>query len=171
MTSKALFVALAAAVTVATPLSAQPFNLWKEVNEWKIFVNEATDGCFMEYGTPDNYVFHIGTTDEMFGRDESERKYFLGFYAPINSGFAGIQTEEVKFTTGPDAFVGDAYSYQRENHHGWWVEVDNDNLIDDLRSRGELRITSASGGAVAINLFELRIDEAFEEMKECQLQN
>lgn len=167
MKLKQLAAASVATMMLAAPLAAQPFNLWLEVNEWKIFVNEATNGCFMEHGTPDDYVFHIGTTEEMFG-PEFDRSYFLGFYAPINSGFAGIQTEEVKFTTGPDAFVGQAYSYQRENHHGWWVEINNENLIDDLRTRRELKVTSASGGEAVVDLAELRIDEAFEQLIECQ---
>jgi len=160
---------VAALVLAAAPLSAQPYNLWKEVNDWKIFVNEATNGCFMERGTPDDHVLHIGTTDEDFG-SESDRKFFLGFYAPINSGFAGTQEDEVTFTSGPDAFVGEAASFQRENHHGWWIKTDNDTLMDDLRTRGELTVRSASGGEAIINLFELRIEDAFEEMVQCQLQ-
>lgn len=170
MTKKTSFAAIASLLLVALPVSAQPYNKWKEVNDWNIFVNEATNGCFMEYGTEDNYVFHIGTTDEMFGRDESERNYFLGFYAPVDSGFAGVQEEEVTFRTGPDAFAGSAYSYQRENHHGWWVRINNPKLVDDLRDRRELTVRSSSGGEKTIDLLELKIDEAFAEMKECQLQ-
>lgn len=170
MKSKAIFAGIGAVMLTASPISAQPYDMWKEVNDWKIFVNEATNGCFMERGTPDDYVFHIGTTDEMFSGAEFDRNYFMGFYAPVDSGFAGVQEEEVTFTSGPDAFVGKAASYQRENHHGWWIEANNDTLMDDLRTRGELTVRSASGGEAIIDLFELRINDAFEEMVECQLQ-
>jgi hypothetical protein len=148
---------------------AQPFQTWKEVNNWNIIFNEATDGCFMEHLTPEGFVLHIGTTAALFGRGDDDRQYFVGFYAPTDSGFASSGEDEVTFVTGPDAFVGVAHEITKEGYHGWWTETNNDNLVDDLRDRRQMTVTSGSGGEAIINLIELGIDGAFAEMQECQL--
>lgn len=171
MKLKSLCILATSCFALATPLSAQDYDLWKNVSDWKIFLNEATNGCFMELGTDDDFVVHIGTTEEMFKGTESDRTYFLGLFAPVESGFAEAQTEEVTFKTGPDAFVGEAYSMQRGDHHGWSIQVNNSKLLDDLHNRRALEVTSASGGTVMIDLDEMKTGEAFDQLTECQIQH
>jgi hypothetical protein len=164
---------IAAASTIialaAAAAAAQPFQSWKEVNDWNIVFNEATEGCFMEHVTPEGFVLHIGTTAALFGRGSDDRQYFVGFYAPTDSGFASSQEDGVTFVSGPDAFTGTAHEITKDGYHGWWTETNNDNLVDDLRDRRQMTVTSSSGGEAIINLIELGIDEAFAEMQECQL--
>ena len=169
MDVKPKWAAVAVATLLATGATAQPFDRWTEVNNWNIIINEATKGCFMEHQTPEGYVLHIGTTDAMFGRDSSERNYFLGFYAPVDSGFAESNDTSVSFESGPDRFVGTAHEITREGYHGWSVDTNNDNLVDDLNNRNTMTVKAEGGGEALINLFELGIAEAFAEMQECQL--
>lgn len=153
----------------AGQLLAQPLDSWKEVNDWNIVFNEATSGCFMEHVTPEGFVLHIGTNDAMFSGAEDERAYFVGFYAPVDSGFSSSQESNIEITSGPDAFAGTAHEIVRDGYHGWVANTNNDKLVDDLRDRKTMVVKAEGGGEALINLFELGIDEAFTEMVECQL--
>ena len=161
--------ATAAAICIASPLVAQPFEPWREVNEWNIIFNEATSGCFMEHETPEGFVLHIGTTDDMWSGAADDRAYFVGFYAPEDGGFAPTQDVDIEIASGPDSFVGTAHELPRDGYHGWWSYTNNDNLIDDLLTRKTMTVSAEDGGTAFINLFQLGIDDAFAQLVECQL--
>ena len=141
--------AAALAASLAAPLAAQPFAPFGEAGGWRVFVNEATGGCFMEQRQGE-LVIQMGTQG---GAD-------FGFIAAYAEGEVGIaQGEEmtVLIEIDGDGFGGIARGVRRDRADGPPLEgavtiSRSPAFLEALAEGRRMRVVSEGGALVAIDL-------------------
>ncbi len=141
--------AAALAASLAAPLAAQPFTPRGEAGGWRVFVNEATGGCFMEQ-RQGALVVQMGTQG---GAD-------FGFVAAYAEGEVGIaQGEEmtVLIEIDGDGFGGIARGVRRERAEGPPLEgavtISRSPAFAEALAEGRrMRVVADTGALVEIDL-------------------
>ena len=155
--------ATALAALCALPLAAQPFTPYGQFGGWRVFVNGATQGCFMEE-MQDGLVIQMGTQG---GAD-------FGFIAAYTEGEAGIaQGEEmtVLIEIDGEGFGGIARGVRREQADGTLLEgavtISRSPAFAEALARGRtMRVVADGGNLVEIDLSGT--EAAIRAVRDCQ---
>lgn len=153
---------------IGTVASAQPFQFKETKGSWNIFVNEATQGCFMEHESPQGIVMQIGTEAAMVGSGTHDTFGFLSIYVPGERPVDVNPTEVVVVNIGQNTYLGTAATIERDGYYGGVIISNDPTLEYDLRERLKMEILSSSGTAVLVNLAALKIGDALGAVRSCQ---
>jgi len=148
--------------------SAQPFQFKAKEGGWNIFVNEATQGCFMEHESPQGIVMQIGTEAAMIGSGTHDAFGFLAIYVPGERPVDVNPTEVVVVNIGQNTYLGTAATIQRDGYYGGVIISNDPTLEFDLRERLKMEILSSGGTTVLVNLAALKINDALGAVRSCQ---
>lgn len=161
--------AFAACVALsATLATAQPYDFKSTVGPWNVFVNEATQGCFMEHESDQGIVMQIGTEAAMLGTGPNDSFGFVAIYVPGERPVDVNPEEVVVIKIGPNTYAGVASTVDRDGYHGGVVISRDQTLEFDLKERLSMDIVTSSGATVAVNLAALKIEPALDAVVACQ---
>lgn len=163
-----LTVTAASIALMGTVASAQPFQFKSSQSGWNIFVNEATQGCFMERESAQGIVMQVGTEAAMVGTGLDDTFGFLAIYVPGERPVDVNPTEVVVINIGQNTYFGTAATVTRDGYYGGVVISKDPTLEYDLRERLKMEILSSSGTQVIVNLAALKIGEALGAVRDCQ---
>lgn len=154
---------LCAALALPSLAAAQPFTSYGEAEGWNIFVNGATNGCFMEQQQGD-LVVQMGTQG---GADFA----FVAVYAMEELGIVQGDPIEVSFFIDGEEFAGTASGVQRSTSDGGVIEgatikANNPNFGDAIANKQTMTIMGQSGNSTDIDLSGTRA--AIEATRACQ---
>lgn len=158
----------AGATLCATLAQAQPFEFKSTTGGWNIFVNEATQGCFMERETEQGIVWQIGTEAGMLGVGGTDNFGFMAFYVPGERPVDVNDQEVVIVTIGPNTYFGTTATIERDGYYGGVVVSKDETLEFDLRNRLTMEILVSSGARVEVQLAQSDIDAAMQATRACQ---
>ena len=162
------FVLPAVVALSGTAALAQPFEFKESTGGWNIFVNQATQGCFMERETEQGIVWQIGTEAGMLGAGNDDNFGFMAIYVPGERPADVNPQEVVVVTIGPNTYIGTAATIEREGYYGGMVVSSDATLEFDLRNRLTMEILSSSGARVEVQLARTDIDAALDAVVACQ---
>ncbi|MEP1352556.1 MAG: hypothetical protein ABJX32_18695 [Tateyamaria sp.] len=159
----------AAIVTASTTLvTAQPYDFKSTEGTWNIFVNEATQGCFMEHQSDKGIVMQIGTEAAMLGTGPNDSFGFVAIYVPGERPVDVNPEEVVVVKIGPNTYAGVASTVDRDGYHGGVIVSRDQTLEFDLKERRSMEIISSSGTTVTVNLAALKIEPGLDAVIACQ---
>ena len=163
-----LAAAAVAATTFAASVGAQPFTAKGSAGGWNVFLNEATNGCFIERQTAQDIVMQMGTEAALVEADPDDPLGFMSIWIPGDAPADANPEELVIVEIGPNKYVGVAAQGTREGFHGATVLASGSELGFDLRNRRSMKIFSTSGSEVDIQLNASNIGDALDALVACQ---
>lgn len=164
--------ALATFACLATPLAAQPFDAKGDAGGWNIFFNQKTGGCFIERETDQGYVMQIGTEAGMLGEGPSDSYGFFALYVPGEAPEVDSDTPIAVIYIGSNTYIGNAHRVVREGYFGgYFIGSGDTDIATDLRKEKSMRILTANGTTVTVNLNQSNIRRALRAARRCQNQN
>ena len=166
--AKVLSVLAASIAVPATLVTAQPYDFKSTEGSWNVFVNEATQGCFMEHESDQGIVMQIGTEAAMVGTGPNDSFGFVAIYIPGERPADVNPEETVVVNIGPNTYAGVASTVERDGYYGGVIVSRDQTLEYDLRERLSMEIASSSGTTVTVNLAALKIGPGLDAVVACQ---
>ena len=156
------------ALGLAGPASAQDIMQKGSAGGWNVFLNSATNGCFIQRETDQGIFMQIGTEAKMVEMTPDDPIGFLSLWIPGEAPANANPSELVIVEIGPNTYLGAAASGTREGFHGATVLAQGSELGFDLRNRRDMKITSTSGTVVEVRLNASDISTALDALADCQ---
>lgn len=165
---KKVLVVAACAVGFAGGALAQDIVPKGEAGGWNVFLNEATQGCFIQRETAEGIFMQIGTEAELVALTPDDPIGFMSIWIPGEAPANANPAELIVVDIGPNSYLGAAATGTREGYHGATVLAQGSELGFDLRNRRAMTITSTSGRIIEIQLNASDISTALDALGDCQ---
>ena len=156
------------ATLVTGAATAQSIEPRGQAGGWRVFLNEATMGCFIQRETAQGIFLQIGTEKQLVDMSPDDPIGFLSVWLPGPAPANANPEELIVMDIGPNTYVGSAIAGERQDFHGATVFAQGSTLGFDLRNRRSMSILSTSGARVEIQLNASNISEALDALIECQ---
>ena len=163
-----ILLATCAAVTLVGAASAQTIQPRGNAGGWGVFLNEATNGCFIQRETAEGIFLQIGTEAALVELTPDDPIGFLSIWIPGAAPENANPAELVVMEIGPNTYFGASASGTRQGYHGATVIAQGSELGFDLRNRRNMTVISSSGARVDIRLNASNISEALDALGACQ---
>ena len=152
----------------ASSAGAQQIESKGKAGGWGVFLNGATNGCFIQRETKEGIFMQIGTEAALVEEDPDDPIGFLSLWLPGEAPENANPLELVKVDIGQNTYIGASASGTRQGYYGATVVAKGSTLGFDLRNRRSMSVTSTSGAKVDIQLNASNISDALDALVACQ---
>ena len=165
---KKILTAVVCTLGFASAATAQDVVQRGSAGGWNVFLNEATQGCFIQRETAQGIVMQIGTEAALLELRPDDPIGFLSIWIPGEAPADANPAELILVEIGQNKYIGAAASGTREGYFGATVLAQSSQLGFDIRNRRAMKITSTSGRIIEIQLNASNISEALDALGDCQ---
>ena len=165
---KRILTMAAMAIGLSGAASAQDIMPKGSAGGWNVFLNGATNGCFIQRETEQGIFLQIGTEAALVELMPDDPIGFLSIWIPGEAPANSDPAELVLVEIGPNSYIGAAARGAREGYHGATVLAQGSELGFDLRNRRAMTITASNGAVVKVQLNASDVSSALDALADCQ---
>ncbi len=129
---------VAACLAMSTAVLADDYDLYGEVEGWKVFADNTDNTCLIERVGADGVVVQMGISEA----DNS--MMYVGVFIKAETDLKNNRKLDLKLNLDGDLYTGEAKTKTKritDGYEGGYVLADNPNFIEDLAKKYTMVVT------------------------------